>query len=155
MTRFFALAAIIAFATACSPADAPIPKAAESGPVLSYTDAYVTEPVAGRDVTKGGVIVSVSGGNVRLVGASSDAAGTIEMHTMSMDGGTMRMRQVDGFDLADGETLSLISGGNHFMLFDLSSDVIAGESIDILLNFDAGGTSMTLVIEADVKALGE
>ena len=155
MIRFFAFAAIFALATACSPADAPIPNAAETGPVLSYTDAYVTEPIAGRDVTKGGVIVSVTGGNVRLVGASSDAVGTIEMHTMSMAGGTMQMRQVDGFDLADGETLSLIPGGNHFMLFGLSSDVTAGETIDILLNFDASGTSMTLVIEADVKALGE
>ncbi len=97
----------------------------------------------------------VSGGDVRLVGASSDAVGTIEMHTMSMAGGTMQMRQVDGFDLADGETLSLIPGGNHFMLFGLSSDVTAGERIDILLNFDANGAPLTLVIEADVKALGE
>ncbi len=155
MIRVLAFAAIFTLASACSPANAPIPSAAETGPVLSYTDAYVTEPIAGRDVTSGGVILSVSGGNVRLVGASSDASGTIEMHTMSMDGGRMKMRQVDGFDLADGETLSLMSGGNHFMLFDLSPDITVGERIDILLNFDADGTPMTLVIEADVKALGE
>lgn len=155
MTRLFTFAAIFALASACSPADAPIPKAAESGPVLSYTNAYVTEPIAGREMTTGGVILSVSGGDVRLVGASSDAIGTIEMHTMRMDSGTMKMRPVDGFDLANGETLSLIPGGHHFMLFDLSSDVTAGKSIDILLNFDADGTPMTLVIEADVKALGE
>ena len=155
MTRLLAVLALFTFTAACSPTDAPIPSAAESGPVLSYTDAYVTEPIAGRDVTKGGVILSVSGGDVRLVGARSDAAGTIEMHTMSMAGGKMEMRQVDGFDLADGETLSLVPGGNHFMLFELGAEVVAGERIDILLNFDADGTPMTLVIDADVKALGE
>ncbi len=155
MTRTFAFAAIFAFAAACSSADAPKPSAAETGPVLSYTDAYVSEPIGGRDMTKGGVILSVSGGDVRLVGASSDAIGTIEMHTMSVAGGRMQMRQVDGFDLADGETLALVTGGNHFMMFDLSSDVQVGDTVDILLNFDANGTAMTLVIEADVKAIGE
>ena len=155
MIRNLVSIALLATVAACSPADAPIPAAAETGPVLSYTDAYVTEPIAGRQMTKGGVVLSVKGGDVRLVGASSDAVGTIEMHTMTMDGNRMQMRPVTGFDIADGETLNLKTGHGHFMLYDLSADIRVGDTIDILLNFDAEGAEMTLVIEADVKAVGE
>ncbi len=155
MIRNLVSIVLLAFMAACSPADAPIPAAAETGPVLSYTDAYVTEPIAGRQMTKGGVVLSVTGGDVRLVAASSDVVGTIEMHTMTMDGGRMQMRPVEGFDIADGETLTLTAGHSHFMLYDLSADIRVGDTMDILLNFDADGTAMTLVIEADVKAVGE
>lgn len=155
MTRLIASLLLFAFAAACSPADAPIPQASETGPVLSYTDAFVMEPIAGRNMTMGGVTLSVEDGDVRLVSATSDAVGTIELHTMSMTDGKMTMRQVEGFDLADGGTLSLQRGGNHMMMFDVSNDVTSAETVDILLNFDANGTPMTLVIEADVRAVGE
>lgn len=148
----------LAILSACSPAsqqDSAPDETAQAGPVLSYTDAFVVEPIAGRDMTMGGVKLSVTGGDVRLTGASSDAIDTIELHTMSMTDGKMQMRQVDGFDLADGETLSLERGGNHMMMFGLGPDITSGESIDIRLDFESDGTPMTLVIEADVRGLGE
>jgi copper(I)-binding protein len=40
----------------------------------------------------------------RLVGVSSTAAGSAEIHQMEMDGQMMKMRQVDGVDLAAGAT---------------------------------------------------
>ncbi|MBR9833905.1 MAG: copper chaperone PCu(A)C [Alphaproteobacteria bacterium] len=148
----------LAILAACSPGEPQAPAASgaeQAGPVLSYTDAFVVEPIAGRDMTMGGVQVSITGGDVRLVGASSDAIETIELHTMSMTDGKMRMRQVDGFDLNDGETLSLQRGGNHMMMFGLSPDIVSGETIDITLDFEADGKPMTLVIEADVRSVGE
>lgn len=154
MTRLFALI-LVAFAAACSSADAPIPAAEENGPVLSYTDAFVMEPIGGRDMTMGGVTLSVTGGDVRLTGAASDAIGAIELHTMAMADGKMQMRQVDGLNLADGETLILQRGGDHMMMFDVGNDVTSGETVDITLNFEADGAPLTLVIEADVKAVGE
>lgn len=155
MTRLFASAALLSFASACSPADAPTPSASETGPVLSYTNAFVMEPIGERDMTMGGVTVSVEGGDVTLTGASSSSIGTIELHTMAMADGKMQMRQVEGFDIADGESLDLKRGGNHFMMFDVGTDVIGGETVDILLNFDADGEPMTLVVEADVRVVGE
>lgn len=155
MTRFLAAIAILASVAACSPADLSVSAGTKASPVLSYSQAFVIEPIGGRNMTRGGVTVSVTGGDVRLVEASSDAVGTIEMHTMTMQDTTMVMRQVDGFDIGDGETLTLAQGGNHFMMFDLRSGITAGESIDILLRFDTDDGPLTLVIEADVKALGE
>lgn len=155
MSRLLLSAALFSLAAACSPADAPTPPASESGPVLSYTDAFVMEPIGGRDMTMGGVTLSVEGGDVTLTGASSSSIGSIELHTMVMNDGKMQMRQVDGLEIADGESLELKRGGNHFMMFDIGEDVAGGETVDILLNFDANGEPMTLVIEADVRVVGE
>lgn len=155
MPRLLASAALLAFAAACSPADAPTPPASDSGPVLSYTDAFVMEPIGARDMTMGGLTLSAKGGDVTLNSASSTSIGTIEMHTMAMTDGRMQMRQVDSFEIADGEALELKRGGNHFMMFDVGEDVVSGETIDITLNLDAGGEPMTLVVEADVRAVGE
>lgn len=155
MTRLFASAALLAFAAACAPSDAPTPTASESGPVLSYTDAFVMEPIGARDMTMGGLTLSVDGGDVTLTGASSPSIGTIEMHTMAMSDGRMQMRQVETFDIADGEALELKRGGNHFMMFDVGEDVVSGETIDITLTLDADGEPMTLVVEADVRAVGD
>jgi len=155
MSRLMLSAALLGLATACSPADAPTPPASESGPVLSYTDAFVMEPIGGRDMTMGGVTLSVEGGDVTLTSASSTSIGTIELHTMAMVDGKMQMRQVEGYDIADGESLELKRGGNHMMMFDVGQDVMGGETVDIMLNFDADGEPMTLVVEADVRVVGE
>jgi len=141
---------------ACSPSGTTVPDTREATPILSYTEAFVMEPIGGRDMTMGGVKVGVEGGNVKLVSATSPAIGTIELHTMAMVDGKMIMRQVEGFDIADGETLELKRGGNHFMMFDVGEAVSGGETVDITLNFeDASGDAMTLVVEADVRMVGE
>jgi len=155
MSRLLLSAALLGLAAACSPADAPTPPTSESGPVLSYTDAFIMEPIGARDMTMGGVTVSVEGGDVTLMSASSTSIGTIELHTMAMVDGKMKMRQVDGFDLADGDSLELKRGGDHMMMFDVGTDVTGGETVDITLNFDADGEPMTLVVEADVRVVGE
>lgn len=155
MSRLLLSAALLGLAAACSPADAPTPSANESGPVLSYTDAFIMEPIGGRDLTMGGVTLSVEGGDVTLTSASSTSIGTIELHTMAMVDGKMTMRQVEGFDITDGDSLELKRGGNHMMMFDVGTDVSGGETVDITLNFDADGEPMTLVVEADVRVVGE
>ena len=155
MSRILLSGALLALATACSPADAPTPAASETGPVLSYTDAFIMEPIGGRDMTMGGVTLSVEGGDVTLTSAGSPSVGTIELHTMAMVDGKMQMRQVDSFDIADGDSLELKRGGNHLMMFDIGTDVTGGETVDITLNFDTDGDPMTLVVEADVRTIGE
>ena len=155
MSRLLLSAALLGLAAACSPADAPTPSANESGPVFSYTDAFIMEPIGGRDLTMGGVTLSVEGGDVTLTSASSTSIGTIELHTMAMVDGKMTMRQVEGFDITDGDSLELKRGGNHMMMFDVGTDVSGGETVDITLNFDADGEPMTLVVEADVRVVGE
>ena len=155
MSKWLISAAAFGLVAACSPADAPTPPASEPSPVLSYSDAFVMEPIGGRDMTMGGVTVSVEGGDETLTSASSPSFGTIELHTMAMVDDRMQMRQVENFEIADGEALELKRGGNHLMMFDVGEGVTGGETVDITLNFEADGEPMTLVVEADVSVVGE
>lgn len=155
MSKWLLSAAAFGLVAACSPTDAPTPPASETGPVLSYSDAFVMEPIGGRDMTMGGVTVSVEGGDVTLTSASSPAIDTIELHTMAMVDERMQMRQVEAFEIADGEALELKRGGNHFMMFGVGEGVVGGETVDITLNFEADGEPMVLVVEADVRVVGE
>tara|TARA_R100000501_G_C2519392_1_gene47324 strand:- start:7 stop:465 length:459 start_codon:yes stop_codon:yes gene_type:complete len=126
------------------------------GPVLSYDNAFIMAPIGGRDVTMGGIEISVEGGDVTLTGAISDIAGTVEMHTMSMTDGTMQMRPVESFDIADSETLVLERGANHLMFFELVEDLSAGEQANISFTFETpDGETLTLEADAEVRAQGE
>ena len=65
------------FLMACQPgADAP---ASAEAPVVSYEKAFVMLPIGGRDVTVGGIHLSVEGGDVRLTGVSADIADAADM----------------------------------------------------------------------------
>ncbi len=93
-TRTFFLAAACTLALgACNPAETPrtATETAKSetetaAPIITYTDAFVMEPIAGRDMTMGGVTLSVTGADTRLVAASSPAFGAIELHSVHRGG---------------------------------------------------------------------
>ena len=155
MFRLFSSVALAGLVVACAPVETSSSGTETSVPVLSYSDAFVMQPIAGRDITMGGLKLSTDGGDVTLTSASSPSIDTIELHTMSMTDGKMQMRQVEGFEIADGESLELKRGGNHLMLFGVGEGVVAGETIDITLNLEADGAPMTLIVEADVRAVGE
>ncbi|MBD8620828.1 copper chaperone PCu(A)C [Sphingomonas sp. CFBP 13728] len=77
----------------------------------------------------------------RLISATSPRAERVEIHTMSMDGGVMRMRQlVDGLAVPAGGTATLAPSGNHIMLIGLKSPLKAGERVPATLRFARAGT---------------
>lgn len=76
----------------------------------------------------------------RLVSASSDVAGTVEIHEMAVTDGIMRMRALDkGLAIAAGETVTLKPGGLHVMLMELKKPLVAGETIKARLTFEKAG----------------
>jgi len=77
----------------------------------------------------------------RLISATSPRAERVEIHTMSMDGGVMRMRQlVGGLAVSAGSTATLAPSGNHIMLIGLKSPLKAGERVPATLRFARAGT---------------
>lgn len=48
-----------------------------------------------------------------LVAAESPVAGKVELHTMSMDGGVMKMRPLEKIELPARKTVNLRPGGYH------------------------------------------
>ncbi|MFZ4690384.1 MAG: copper chaperone PCu(A)C [Polymorphobacter sp.] len=85
-----------------------------------------------------------------LVSAGSPAADRVEIHTMTMDNGIMRMRPLpNGITVPAGTTASLKPGANHIMLIGLKAPLVEGKLVPLTLNFaKAGPVKVQLKVEA-------
>ena len=87
----------------------------------------------------------------RLVSASSPVAGVVQIHEMKMDGGMMKMREINGLDIKPGATVELKPSGYHVMLMDLKQPLKQGDSVPLTLRFEKAGT---VEIKAAVGSMG-
>jgi periplasmic copper chaperone A len=88
----------------------------------------------------------------RLIGASADGAGKIEVHEMAMNDGVMKMRPVDGgFTIDPGKTVKLAPGGLHLMMMDLKNPLKQGDKMPVTLEFEKAGK---VAVGLDVQAVG-
>jgi hypothetical protein len=69
-----------------------------------------------------------------------DMSGSGDMDGMEDMGGMMSMKQVDAVPVPAGETVELKPGGYHVMLIGLTKDLSAGDTLDVTLTFEPGGT---------------
>ena len=85
----------------------------------------------------------------RLIGASSDVAEKVELHTHKEDaGGVMRMIHVEeGFDLPAGGEIVMARGGHHVMFLGLKRELAHGDMVTVTLDFE---TAPDLVVEVPV-----
>lgn len=103
--------------------------------------AWIRARLPGQDASAGYMTLTNAGSAARkLVAASTSAAGSTELHQMSMDGDVMRMRAVDAIDLPAGQTVELKPGGFHLMLMKLKTPLAKNTSVPLTLTFeDADG----------------
>jgi periplasmic copper chaperone A len=72
---------------------------------------------------------------------SDDASAQCEIHSMTVDGGVMKMRPVEGgLEIKPGESVTLKPGGYHVMFRDLKHSLAQGQSIKATLKFERAGT---------------
>ena len=143
-------AALLLAACGASAPAAGNSETAATDTAIEVRDAFIVQPPEGRDVTGGGLYVSVTGAPVTLIGASTPAAGKVEMHTMSMENDMMQMRKVESFPVSEGSPLVLERGGNHLMLFG-TGPLEAGSLVDLTLTFtDESGTEIKVDTKAEV-----
>lgn len=94
------------------------------------------QPVAGGFMT----ITNTGTEDDVLVGASSAAAGRMEVHEMAMEGDVMKMRELaEGLAVPAGETVVLEPGGYHLMFMELAGPMEAGGSAEVELEFEKAG----------------
>ena len=91
----------------------------------------------------------------RLVSATSPAAGSVEIHSMTMEGDVMKMRQVDAIELATGQTVELKPGGYHLMLMGLKAPLKVGEKFPLTLKFEKSGEVVVTVNVEEPKPKSE
>lgn len=100
--------------------------------VLQVHDARALATVPGQGVAAAYMTIK-SRAAARIVSAESDAAGAVQIHSMSMRDDIMRMRQLDSLDLPAGQEVRLVPGGVHLMLAGLKHPLRAGSSVDLRL----------------------
>jgi len=139
LSRFFlSLILIISSATA---------SAANS---VSIENAWVRPTVAGQDVGAAYMTLS-SKQDVTLIRVASDATSSVEIHSMTMQNGVMKMRMLENLSIKAGKPYKLEPGGFHLMLFDLKKPLTAGQHVNFELTFRRGNTEFKQLIKAPIK----
>jgi copper(I)-binding protein len=118
---------------------------------LSIEKAWARATVPGAAVGGGFVSIRNEGDDDRLTGANSPVAARVELHTMTMQDGVMRMRQLEAIELPAGKEVELRPGGHHLMLMDLARPLEEGESFPVTLRFEKAGE---IEVQVQVLSLG-
>ncbi len=85
----------------------------------------------------------------KIVSASSSMAERIELHTMTMNEGVMRMRKVDHIEVPAKSAVELKAGGLHLMIFGLKHGMKPGATLPISVMFEKAGK-----IDMEIKLHG-
>ena len=119
---------------------------------VEISDAWARATAPGQEV--GAAYMNLkSTKTAKLVEVKSQAAGSVEIHEMSMKNGVMKMRMLEVLELPAGKLVKLAPGGFHLMLFDLKKPLAAGENIELSLTLkDSRGKLTTQKVSLPVKA---
>jgi periplasmic copper chaperone A len=98
------------------------------------SDAWVRANAPGQSVGAAYMTLQ-SQHDSNLIHVESPAAGSVEIHSMSITNGVMKMRALETLALQAGKPEKLAPGGFHLMLFDLKKPLKAGEKATFTLSF--------------------
>jgi copper(I)-binding protein len=135
--------AALAFSTVAIPS-----LAAAKPPAVQVSDAWCR--AAPKGALAGGCYLTLAAGaDDRLVAVETPAAARAEIHTMSMDGGVMRMRKLaDGLALPAGKPVALKPGAEHLMLIGPKIALTPGAKVALTLRFKSAAP---VIVTAPVK----
>jgi len=121
-------------------------------PSVQISDNWVRATEDGQDVGAAYMTLT-SNTDTTLTSVESSVSDSIEIHSMTMDNGVMKMRMLDELALKAGKPTELAPGGYHLMLFDLKKALKAGEEVSFTLHFkDAQGKETVLNVNSPIKA---
>lgn len=119
---------------------------------VKLTDAWVRASNPGQSVGAAYVTLT-SPQDVTLVYIETERAGSVEMHSMTMQNGIMKMRSMEELPVPAGKPVKLAPGGLHLMLFELPKPFKAGEQVKFRLCFkDKQGKITDQFVTMPVKA---
>ena len=139
--RFFALFSLILLLGAC-----------EQNHGVAIMDNWVRANAPGQNVGAA-YMTLLSARDSTMIKAEADIAGSVEIHSMSMENGVMKMRMLEELPLKAGKAEKLAPGGFHLMLFDLKKPLTVGENVNFTLSFkDAAGNITQQQVTLPIKA---
>jgi copper(I)-binding protein len=88
----------------------------------------------------------------RVSCVSDDVSAQCQIHSVTMEGGVMKMRPVEGgLEIKPGDSITLKPGGNHMMFLSLKHPLEQGGTVKATLKFEHAGT---IDVEYPVLAIG-
>lgn len=141
INRFITLLGLIVLLSAC-----------ETNHGVAIMDNWVRANAPGQKVGAA-YMTLLSAQDSTMIKAEADIAGSVEIHSMKMENGVMKMRMLEELPLKAGKAEKLAPGGFHLMLFDLKKPLTAGENVNFTLSFkDAAGNITQQQIVLPIKA---
>lgn len=115
-------------------------KAAEAGDI-EVGSAFARAMLPGQKVGGGYLTITNKVDTPdRLVAISSPSAGKVEIHSMELTDGVMKMRPLEsGLEIPAGATIELQPGGLHVMFSDVDKPFAEGGEIPVTLEFERAG----------------
>ena len=123
-TLYLALVLLMGMLLACS----------KQATEINITDNWVRATAEGQDVGAAYMTITSASDN-SLVKVESSVTDSVEIHSMSIENGVMKMRMLEQLDLKANTPNKLAPGGFHLMLFDLKKPLKAGETVSFTLHF--------------------
>lgn len=94
----------------------------------------------------------VSNKDTSLVTIDSDIADAIEIHSMHMENGVMKMRMLDTLNLVADKPTELSPGGYHLMLFNLKKSLMTGDEAHFTLHFkNKAGQEQVISVTSPIR----
>ncbi len=125
----------------------------ETGSPIQISDAWVRASLGANPNTAVYFTVYNTGGDDdSLIGVTSRAARTAELHATVFDGGMMRMQSVRAIPVPSGGSQSLAPGGLHLMLLGVVGVLSEGDVVPLTLEFEKAG-SVDVLIPVRVDAV--
>ena len=91
--------------------------------------------------------------NTTLFSVNTSAADAVEIHSMTMTNGVMKMRMLEQLEIEAGKPYKLAPGGFHLMLFDLKQALKKGQAIQLTLSFKDKANKISIIkVTAPIKA---
>ena len=133
-TLYFVLAMAASMLIGCS----------KQAPEINITDNWVRAAAEGQEVGAAYMTIT-SASDTSLIKVESSVSDSVEIHSMSMENGVMKMRMLEQLDLKANTPNKLAPGGFHLMLFDLKKQLKAGETVSFTLHFKNQDNKESLV----------
>ena len=109
---------------------------------VAISEAWVRATAPGQKV--GAAYMTLKSAQpAKLVYVESSSADEVEIHSMTMSNGVMKMRKLDVLALQPNTPEKLAPGGFHLMLFGLQKPLKAGETVTLKLCFKDQADNIT------------
>jgi periplasmic copper chaperone A len=124
---------------------------AAAGGRVTVTDPWVRATAPGQAVA-GAFMEITSPDSAALVAVTTPVASAVELHTMKIDGGVMKMRAVERIELPAGQPVKFAPGAFHLMLVDLKHPLTKGDRVPLTLTIENNVKVKTVIeVSAEVR----